>query len=118
VSATNASMLRSEWSGRLPYHEKLQHLLKTGDPGIGYFTVTMKRHEVQNLRKALFGPKGSRDAPKGAGTRMLVHPNGWRVQLNYAERGRTFSDAGEAIAQFIPPASGEEHGPRQRAAGE
>jgi hypothetical protein len=102
MGATSASMLIGAWPRQFPYHVKLDRLIKTGDPEIGYFALATTRHEALCLWKALFGPKGSRDTPKGAGARTRVLTNGWRVQFEYEEPG-DIGRAGKATIEFYPP---------------
>jgi hypothetical protein len=103
-----------------PYGEKLEWLLLTYDPEIGYFKLAMKRRHARALRRVLFGPKGLREAPDCCGGEMKFDlPKGWTLRLTYyctpdyeVEGGPV--EAGDVDAEFIPPASGEKAPARQQ----
>jgi hypothetical protein len=103
-----------------PQHWKLERLLKSYDPEIGYFELTMWRRQARDLRKWLFGPKGSRIVPEFDGN--LNHydavmefdlPRGWTLRLTYGAPSWEI-EAGEVDAEFIPPISEESPGQYQR----
>lgn len=85
------------------------------DPGIGHFELSLRRREARDLRKGIFGPKGSRVVPKFSGdldeydgVMEFDLPRGWTLRLNYYashaydfERRR--AKAGHVDAEFIPP---------------
>ena len=93
-----------------PHHPALERLLASDyDPEIAPFTIEMQRRNARDLRKVLFGPKGVRKVPKFDGD--LHHyngemefdlPNGWRLRLTY-EVPPYEIEAGDVIAEFIPP---------------
>jgi hypothetical protein len=63
-------------TGRLyhfPQHPKLERLLASYDPEIGYFKLTLWRRQARALRRELFGPDR---APQCAG--QLRRDNGVR----------------------------------------
>jgi hypothetical protein len=89
-----------------PEDPKLDRLLNSNfDPKVGYFKLRLWRREARDLRKGLFGPKGVRkDVPKGAGVRTLDLPNGWTLRLTYDAPPDDWSEPGDVVAEFIPPA--------------
>jgi hypothetical protein len=94
-----------------PQHWRIDRLLaSTYDPGMEGFTLSLLRREARDLRKGIFGPKGSRVVPKFSrnldecdGVMVFDLPNGWRLRLTY-ERPRSRTKAGHVAAEFIPPA--------------
>jgi hypothetical protein len=91
-----------------PYDERLERLLLTYNPDIGYFELQLKRRNARDLRKELFGPKGLRDVPDRYGDVMTFRlPNGWRLRLTYYEQEYDYETrhlaAGDVDAEFIPP---------------
>ena len=93
-----------------PQDQKLDRLLDSYfDPGLDYFNLPMTRREARDLRKGLFGPKGSRVVPwffgnldEYNGFMEFDLPNGWRLHLTYAPPPSGFK-AGMVEAEFIPP---------------
>jgi hypothetical protein len=93
-----------------PHDPRLDRLLaSTYDPGMEGFKLSLVRCEARDLRKGLFGPKGSRVVPKFCGdpdeydgVMEFVLPNGWRLRLIYEPR-RSRRIAGSVEAEFIPP---------------
>lgn len=92
-----------------PEDPKLAQLLGSNYyPRLGRFKLRMKRRHARDLRKGLFGPKGSRNVPdKEGGAMNFALPNGWTLRLTYhparggdPERGW---EAGDVDAEFIPP---------------
>ena len=77
------------------------------DPDLDYFELSMKRRHARDLRKGLFGPKGSREMPDFAavdyGEMWFDLPRGWSLHLIYEPRPRSFEAAGNVTAEFIPP---------------
>jgi hypothetical protein len=86
-----------------PEDPKLDRLLDSYDPKIGYFRLPMFRRNARDLRKGLFGPKGLRDVPKDMGVRTFDLPDGWTLRLTYGERPDDWREAGDVVAEFIPP---------------
>ena len=86
-----------------PEHPKLDRLLRSYDPRIGYFALPMMRRHACDLRKGLFGPKGLRDVPRGEGVRIFDLPNGWMLRLTYDDPPEDWDEPGDVIAEFIPP---------------
>src|ERR1700730_13945421 len=92
-----------------PEDPKLDRLLDSYDPTIGYFTLSLWRREARDLRKGLFGAKGSRVVPEFSGdlddydgVMEFSLPNGWRLRLTYGPPpSRT--KAGNVEAEVIPP---------------
>jgi hypothetical protein len=92
-----------------PYHPKLERLLDGYDPGLGYFKLLLWRREARDLRKGLFGPKGSRVVPEFDGDLNYYDgemefdlPNGWLLRLTYGPPSFEM-EAGDVVAEFIPP---------------
>jgi len=93
-----------------PYNDKLEWLLLTWDPQIGYFKLEMKRRHARALRRHLFGPKGVTIVPAYDGVMNFKLPNGWTLRLTYLgfdEMAEGYV-AGDVDAEFIPPARREE----------
>ena len=87
-----------------PEAPKLDRLLDSYfDPAIGRFSLGMMRRNARDLRKGLFGPKGSRDVPKGEGVRTFRLPNGWTLRLTYDVPPNDWSEPGNVVAEFTPP---------------
>ena len=83
-----------------PEDPRLDRLLASNyHPEFGYLKLRMFRRNARDLRKGLFGPVGSRDAPKSHGERRFRLPNDWTLRLTYYEAPW----AGEVDAEFIPP---------------
>jgi hypothetical protein len=109
-----------------PYHfpedPKLDRLLATYDPEIGYFSLSMKRRNARDLRKGLFGAEGSMVVPDFAGhldeydgVMEFDLPKGWLLRLTY-QLPPSRIKAGNVDAEFIPPKRGKERtGPLARA---
>jgi hypothetical protein len=88
-----------------PENPKLGRLLDSNyDPRVGYFKFRLWRREARDLRKGLFGPKGVRDVPGGAGLRTFDLPNGWTLRLDFDAPPDDWSEPGNVVAEFIPPA--------------
>jgi hypothetical protein len=93
-----------------PKDRKLDRLLASSyDPNTGYFKLSLWRREARDLRKGLFGAKGSRVIPEFSrdldeydGVMEFDLPNGWRLRLTY-ERPPSKIRAGNVEAEFIPP---------------
>src|ERR1700719_2107904 len=74
-----------------PKDPKLELLLASSyDPNTGYFKLSLWRREARDLRKGLFGAKGSRVVPEFSrdldeydGVMEFDLPNGWRLRLTY-----------------------------------
>jgi hypothetical protein len=104
-------MVTKEWvisrPAHFPKNEKLDRLIAEHfDPSVGPFAVERYRRHARDLRRALFGPVGSRDVPDHKGGMLEWRlPQGWTLRLTYERCGDGFEDAGEALAQFIPPAA-------------
>jgi hypothetical protein len=87
-----------------PEDPKLDRLLDSDyDPKIPSLKLSLWRRQARDLRKGLFGPKGLRDVPKGKGVRTFDLPNGWTLRLTYGERPNDWREAGDVVAEFIPP---------------
>jgi hypothetical protein len=100
---------RGERRYHLPDNPKLVRLLEGFDPEIGPFKLLMQRRHARDLRKWLFGPKGSRIVPEFNGN--VAHfdgemefalPNGWRLRLCYGAPAYEIQ-ASYVDAEFIPP---------------
>jgi hypothetical protein len=87
-----------------PVDPRLEELLTSFAPDIGYFKLPMKRRSARDLRKGIFGPQGLKNVPDcDGGVREFDLPNGWMLRLTYYE---TYGvKAGDVDAEFIPPAS-------------
>ena len=97
-----------------PYHfpqdPALDRLLASNyDRGLDGFKLCLWRREARDLRKGLFGPKGSRKVPKFTGKHdvhdgvmRFVLPNGWRLVLTYDPPPYS-RIAGSVEAEFFPP---------------
>ena len=89
-----------------PEHPKLDRLLAHNyDPAVGYFELRLRRREARDLRKGLFGPKGLKDVPKGEGVRTFDLPRGWTLRLTYDVPPHGWTEPGNVVAEFIPPAT-------------
>ena len=94
-----------------PQDPRLDRLLaRNYDRGLDGFQLTLRRREARDLRKGIFGPKGSRVVPKSSGNRDKYHgvmefdlPNGWRLHLAYEPRPASRRKPGKVAAEFIPP---------------
>jgi hypothetical protein len=60
-----------------PWAEELLDELAEGEP------VKIKRWQARDFRRALFGPEGLRDVPRGKGTRTFRLPNGDTLRFEY-----------------------------------
>jgi hypothetical protein len=89
-----------------PKNPKLDRLLDSNfDLGVRQFKLSLWRREARDLRKGLFSPKGIRkDTPKGYGVRTFDLPKGWRLRLTYDAPPDSWSEPGDVVAEFIPPA--------------
>ena len=93
-----------------PQDPRLDRLLASNySPAIDNFKLSLRRREARDLRKGIFGPKGSRVVPKFSGDleeydRVMEFelPNGWRLRLIY-EPPPARIRAGMVEAEFIPP---------------
>jgi hypothetical protein len=93
-----------------PEDPQLAQLLASGfDLTLSRFKLPLRRCEARDLRKGLFGPKGSRRVPKGGenDTMRFVLPKGWTLHLTYGSVGdwsvRRGGRPGHVEADFIPP---------------
>jgi hypothetical protein len=98
-----------------PEDPKLDQLIDGYDPGLGYFKLSLWRREARDLRKGLFGAKGSRVVPKFSGdlydydgVMEFNLPNGWRLRLTYDPPPSRFN-AGNVEAEFLPPSTRRRH---------
>jgi hypothetical protein len=106
-----------------PRDPRLDRLLaSTYDPGMEGFKLSLVRCEARDLRKGLFGPKGSRVVPKFSGdldehdgVMDFVLPKGWRLRLTYDPP--PWRKAGKVTAEFIPPVSRRERARPQAESG-
>jgi hypothetical protein len=92
-----------------PYNQKLERLLLTYDPEIGYLELEMKRRHARALRRWLFGPNGVNIVPSDYGVMKFNLSKGWTLRLTFLghdELAEGYADLG-VDAEFIPPASGE-----------
>jgi hypothetical protein len=111
---------RPPWFPREP---KLDRLLASNyDRGLDGFKLRLWRREARDLRKGLFGPKGSRKVPRFTrdlenydGVMEFVLPNGWRLRLTYGPPPYD-REAGKVGAEFIPPRAHRRLGRSQHAA--
>jgi hypothetical protein len=93
-----------------PQDPRLDRLLAGNyDRGLAGFELSLRRREARDLRKGLFGPKGSRVVPMLSSKREEYDglmefdlPNGWRLRLTYRPPPST-RKAGQVDAEFIPP---------------
>lgn len=93
-----------------PQDPTLDRLLASNyDPTLDRFTLTLRRCEARDLRKGIFGPKGSRIVPKFSGDLNTYNgkmefdlPHGWHLRLTYGPPLYN-REAGEVDADFIPP---------------
>jgi hypothetical protein len=108
-----------------PEDERIESLLASNfEPDIGYFKVLMKRRHARDLRKVFFGPKGSRIVPEFDGNLRYYDgemefelPGGWLLHLTYLPPSPEI-EAGDVVAEFIPPNRAEETAePEREAAG-
>ena len=87
----------------VPHNAKLERLLRRDfNPRIGAFKVRMTRHEARNLRRHLFGSKGLKNMPPGAGTMEFELPNHWMLKLHYEKPDWRITEPSYVIAEFIP----------------
>jgi hypothetical protein len=95
-----------------PRDPKVDRLLASNyDRMLDGFKLCLWRREARDLRKGLFGPKGSRAVPKFSrdlddhdGVMEFDLPNGWRLRVTY-ERPPSRIRAGNVEAEFIPPST-------------
>src|ERR1700732_5636325 len=87
-----------------PQHPQVEQLLDSFDPGFGYFRLSLWRREARDLRKGLFGPKGSRVVPEFSGDLNYYDgemefdlPNGWLLRLTYGPPSFEM-EAGDVVA--------------------
>ena len=93
-----------------PQDRMIDRLLASNyDRGLDGFKLRLWRREARDLRKGLFGPKGSRKVPKFTGDfdnydgmMDFLLPNGWRLRLTYDPPPYS-RIAGSVGAEFIPP---------------
>ena len=102
-----------------PYNDKLEWLLLTWDPQIGYFKLSMKRRHARALRRHLLGPKGITIAPSDYGVMKFRLDNGWTLRLRYLGFDELAEGyvAGDVDAEFIPPTMRKEPVPARRSEG-
>lgn len=101
-----AAVAAARW---FPEDPNLDRLLDSYyDPEAGPFKLSLRRREARDLRKGLFGPKGSRVVPKFTGdpeeydgVMEFILPNAWRLRLTYEPP--PWRKAGKVEAEFIPP---------------
>ena len=91
-----------------PQDPRLDRLLASNyDGGFDGFELFLRRQEARDLRKGLFGPKGSRVVPKSSddsdGVMWFDLPNGWRLRFAYEPRPMSRRKPGQVDAEFIPP---------------
>lgn len=99
-----------------PEDPRLDRLLASNyDPAIGDFEWSLRRREARDLRKGIFGPKGSRVVPRFSGdldeydgVMEFDLPNGWRLRLTY-QPPPSRRKAGQVDAEFIPPRARRSH---------
>jgi hypothetical protein len=89
-----------------PSDPDLNRLLDGFSPRVGQFELQLRRREARDLRKGLFGPKGTRNLPKACGMQTFDLPNGWTVRLTYREKQAFRGEPGDVVAEFIPPPKG------------
>jgi len=98
-----------------PEDPQLDRLVADYEPTMEGFRLRMKRRNARDLRKGIFGPKGSRDVPdQGGGVMAFELPKGWRLRLTYHETSGM--NAGDVDAEFISPARRQVRVRRQREA--
>jgi len=93
-----------------PEDPTLDRLLASNyDPRLDGFKLTLRRCEARDLRKGIFGPKGSRIVPRFSGDLNTYNrkmefglPRGWLLRLTYGPPLYN-REAGEVDAEFIPP---------------
>jgi hypothetical protein len=93
-----------------PQDPRLDRLLASNyDRGLDGFQLTLPRRGARDLRKGLFGPKGSRVVPMLSSKREEYDglmefdlSNGWRLRLTYEPRPSR-RRTGRVEAGFIPP---------------
>src|SRR5690242_889299 len=93
-----------------PQDPRLDRLLASNyDRGFDGFQLTLRRREARDLRKGIFGPKGSRVVPMLSSKRKeydglmeFDQPYGWRLRLTY-EPPPSRRRAGRVEAEFMPP---------------
>jgi hypothetical protein len=86
-----------------PDDYKLERLLRTFDPAIGFFQVEMFRRNARDLRKWLTPFDFA--APPDGGLVSIELPRGWELLLYYKEPGGP-GIAGKVTAFFRPPKEG------------
>jgi hypothetical protein len=92
-------------------HPRLDRLLASNyDRGLEGFKLTLRRCEARDLRRGIFGSKGSRIVPQFSGNldeydgvMDFVLPNGWWLRLIYEPRPVSRRKPGKVEAEFIPP---------------
>jgi hypothetical protein len=67
-----------------PYSRKLERLLRTFAPEIGYFEMEMNRRNVTALRKYFEGPEAIDEVPSGSRLTGMHLPGSWNVFLCYS----------------------------------
>jgi hypothetical protein len=94
-----------------PEDPRLDRLLANNyDRELNGFELSLWRREARDLRRGLFGSKGSRVVPKFSSDRDKCDgqmdfdlPNGWRLRLTYEPRPTSRRKPGKVEAEFIPP---------------
>jgi hypothetical protein len=86
-----------------PDDYKLERLLRTFDPAIGFFQVEMFRRNARDLRKWLTPFDFA--APSDGGLCSIELPRGWELILYYHAPGCP-GVAGKVTAFFRPPKEG------------
>jgi hypothetical protein len=97
---------RPRWFPDDPAFDRL--LNSNYDPRLDGFKLSLRRREARDLRKGIFGPKGSRIVPKFSGdldeydgVMEFILPKGWLLRLTYDPP--PWRKAGNVKAEFIPP---------------
>src|SRR5215469_16595672 len=96
---------RPRW---FPEDTTLDRLLNSNyDPAVGPFELLLWRREARDLRKGIFGPKGSKVVPTFTGdldeydgVMEFILPRGWLLRLTYEPP--PWRQAGSVKAEFIP----------------
>jgi hypothetical protein len=97
-----------------PKDPRLDRLLASFDPEIGYFKLPMKRRNARDLRKGLFGSVGLTDVPYAYGVRTYQLTGGWTLRLTYYVPPEGCREPGDVDAEFIPPWDPEERPERKK----